>query len=259
MFSIAIQPTLEEGLAMPAKSPTPLPESLRYLQPFVRTLAKLPSEELNEDVDATRLEAALRKRFRGKSSSDASALLTADVQILKTWLKADASPDHPAHWVLGYLQSPDLAEYLTRAPEPPPSWPSIAFDAPGGWKPRVVFGRLDLKKGKLFTVIMPIDESSFSHMQWQREQSATPQSRSEPPIVIQASRQTTCVEFGDCIGKKYFYLQTAPGPWKQVDYLLQVPGGHVSVGIGALDGRDFDEREMEERFHTIRIQPPARP
>ena len=40
---------------------TPLPDALRYLQPFVNSLAKLPREALNEDIDASRLESALRE------------------------------------------------------------------------------------------------------------------------------------------------------------------------------------------------------
>jgi hypothetical protein len=50
---------------MSTKKPPSLPHSLSYLQPFVNALAKLPPEQLNEDVDASRLDSALRKRVRG--------------------------------------------------------------------------------------------------------------------------------------------------------------------------------------------------
>jgi hypothetical protein len=49
---------------MPTEKPAPLPEPLRYLQPFANALARIPAEDLNEDVDGSRLEAALRKRAR---------------------------------------------------------------------------------------------------------------------------------------------------------------------------------------------------
>jgi hypothetical protein len=60
---------------MPTKKPAPLPEPLRYLQPFANALAKLPTEDLNVDVDASRLDAALRKRVRGLDEDAAAAQL----------------------------------------------------------------------------------------------------------------------------------------------------------------------------------------
>jgi hypothetical protein len=57
---------------------TPLPEPLQYLQPFVRSLAKLPPDELNEDVDAFRLELALRKRLHGLDEDAAAEVLSSD-------------------------------------------------------------------------------------------------------------------------------------------------------------------------------------
>src|SRR5829696_7933767 len=117
---------------MPTKKPAPLPDSLRYLQPFANALAKLPPEDRNEDVDASRLEAALRKRVRGLDEEAAEAELTNDRNLLERWLKADRN--HPAYWILGFLLSPDLATHLTRPPEPPPRGPEMAFKAPGGWK-----------------------------------------------------------------------------------------------------------------------------
>jgi hypothetical protein len=123
-----------------------LPESLRYLQPFANLLAKLPREDLNEDLDASRLESALRKRVRGLDEQAAEALLTKDRDILDGWLKTE--PDHPAHWILGYLLCPDLAAGLTAPPEPPPRGPEMAFEAPKGWKVKAVpFGWIS-RRGK---------------------------------------------------------------------------------------------------------------
>src|SRR5437762_996877 len=137
---------------MPMTKPAPLPEPLRYLQPFANALAKLPPEELNEDVDASRLEAALRKRLRGMDEVAADAQLAKDRELLERWL--EDRPDHPAHWIRGFLLSPELATHLAQPPEPPPRGPEMSFVAPDGWKVKVVPFRLDLKKGKLIGTIL---------------------------------------------------------------------------------------------------------
>jgi hypothetical protein len=97
--------------------PARLPERLRYMQPFVRSLSKLSPENLNEDVDTSRLEAALRKRIRGMDSEAAEEALASDRALLESWLQTSAAPNHPAHWVLGFFSFPDLAEHLVRPPE----------------------------------------------------------------------------------------------------------------------------------------------
>src|SRR4051812_21286186 len=117
---------------MPTKKPPPLPEPLRYLQPFANALAKLPPEDLNEDVDASRLEAALRRRLQGLDEDAADAELMKDRDVLEHWLKDQ--PAHPAQWIRGFLLSPALSEHLTRPPEPPPRGPEMHFEAPKGWK-----------------------------------------------------------------------------------------------------------------------------
>src|SRR5205807_2161590 len=158
----------EEVTCYADEKPAPLPEPLRYLQPFANALAKLPPEELNEDVDGSRLDAALRKRVRGLDEEAADAELAKDRDLLERWLTDKA--DHPAHWIRGFLLSPDLASHLTKAAEPPPRGPEIFFEAPNGWKVKKVPFRLDLKAGKLIGSIMAIDDLTFGHLQWQREQ-----------------------------------------------------------------------------------------
>src|SRR5947199_9865976 len=106
---------------MPTKNLAPLPEPLRYLQPFVHALAKLPPEDLSEDVDASRLEGALRKRMRGLDEEAADAELAKDRDLLERWL--EDKPDHPAHWIRGFLLSADLATHLTQPAQPPARGP----------------------------------------------------------------------------------------------------------------------------------------
>src|SRR4029077_20723924 len=102
----------------------------------------------------------------------AEAELAKDRDGLERWLKE--KPDHPAHWIHGFLLSPDLATHLTQPAETPPRGPEMSFIAPEGWKVKVVPFRLDLKKGKLVGTIMAIDEFSFDLMQRQREHWAAP-------------------------------------------------------------------------------------
>jgi hypothetical protein len=217
----------------------PLPDSLHYLQAFVDALAKVSPDERNEDFDSAALEQALRKRVHGFDEMAATAELARDRALLEAWLKASAGPDHPAYWVLGFLSSPDLATHLLQPAIPPPPPPVISFDAPEGWKVKVVSSRLDLKKGKLTGSIMAIDEWSFQTMQRQEEYW---------PPGVPLSRATTEVRLGDCAGKKYLFRE----PFKRVEYLLAVPGGFVSAMLSAL-GADFDEAPFESRFPTLKV------
>jgi hypothetical protein len=235
---------------MPSKKHAPLPEPLRYLQPFANALAKLAPEDLNEDVDATRLDAALRKRVRGLDEEAAEAELAKDRDLLEHWLKD--KPDHPAHWIRGFLLSPDLATHLTQPAEPPPRGPEMLFEAPNSWKVKSVPFRLDLKAGKVIGSIMAIDQFTFDLLQLQHEQAAKIQ---QPGV--QATNEVSDVSFEHCSRKKYLYRRTAPAPWKQVDYILRVPGGFVSIGLGTLTGAEFDESPLESKLHTLRLSASA--
>jgi hypothetical protein len=228
---------------MPANKPARLPEPLQYLQPFANVLANLPPEDLNEDVDPSRLESALRKRVRGLDEDAAKAALANDRDLLESWLKD--KPDHPAYWIGGFLTSPDLASFLIRPAEPPPQGPDMSFEAPRGWKVKVVPFRLDLKKGKLIGTIMAIDELSFDLIQRQKEHWVA-----RPGL--QATHVVQSVKHGEVSGKKYIYRQVAPVPWKRVDYVLSVPGGFVSAMLDAL-GADFDEAPFDASLHTLRM------
>jgi hypothetical protein len=222
-----------------------------YLQPFVNSLAKRSPEDLNEDLDASRLESALRKRLRGLDEDAAEQRLAEDREHLHRWLETQPD-DHPAHRVVGYLLHPDLATHLTRPPEPPERGPQMMFDAPDGWKIRPVPFRLDLKAGKVLGSIMAIDEFSFDLLQHQREQTA----HRRPPG-CQETTEVSDVTFGQCRGKKYLYRMMAPAQFKRVDYVSSVPGGYVTIGLAAKEGVDFDETPLEAKLHTLRLSASA--
>lgn len=101
---------------MSMKTQQPLPDELRYLQPFVRWLGKHSLDDVNESIDASRLEKALRRRVRGLLIPEAQQRLDADRQTLQSWLESCAPEGHPAHWVLGFLTHPNLARELLQTP-----------------------------------------------------------------------------------------------------------------------------------------------
>jgi hypothetical protein len=235
---------------MPTKKPAPLPESLRHLQPFANVLAKLPLEDLNEDVDPTRLEAVLRKRIRDLDLEAAEAQLATDRELLEGWL--EDKPDHPAHWILGFILSPTLATDLTQPSEPAPRGPEMLFEAPKGWKVKAVPSALDLRGGKVVGSVMAIDEASFEFSQREREQTAKLRWPGQ-----QTANEISDVAFNGCSGKKYVFRMIKPAPWKQVDYLLRVPGGCVWIKLSTMTGADFDESTLESKLHTLRLSASA--
>ena len=268
---------------MSAKKPARLPEPLRYLQPFVNSLAKLPPEDLNEDVDPTRLESALRNRLRGLDEEAADAELAKDRGLLERWLRTQA--DHPAHWVFGFLLSPDLVTHLTQPAPPTPRGPEMTLESPRGWKVKKVPFRLDLKADKVVGSIMAIDDDTFQMLQYQFEETAKLRHPER-----EETTEISAVAFGECQGKtgrlhlrrsmylalletrlallvrwmvraltldsdsagtstlldaialqgkKYVYRLTVPRAWKDVRYVLSVPGGFVIIQLGTMTGGGF--------------------
>src|SRR5262245_1433257 len=134
-------------MVMPMKAQRRFPDELRYLQPFMRWLGKQSPHALDESVDASRLERALRKRVRGLPVIQAQQRLDADRDTLRSWLDSCAPEGHPAHWVLGFLTHPDLARELLETSMAGPSGPSIEFEAPAGWHVRAIPFNLNLRRG----------------------------------------------------------------------------------------------------------------
>jgi hypothetical protein len=75
-----------------------------------------------------------------------------------------------------------------------------------------------------------------------------------PPAPIERDLRHSPVQFGAAVGVRFTLVQVKPAPWKQVDYLLQVPGGFVSVRLCAM-GADLDEHELEAKLETLRVVP----
>jgi hypothetical protein len=221
-----------------------LPDEIRYLQPFVRWLGKHSPDDVNESIDASRLEEVLRKRIRGLPIAEAQQRLDADRQTLQLWLESCAPEGHVAHWVHGFLTHPKLARELLQTPADKPPEPIIEFEPPSGWKARARPFSLNLQKGKLRAFITAINEFSFRHLQL-------------PGTRMFASGEGKVdehdVQFGEVTGKKYLRLQTAPVHGRQLGYVLAVPGGFANIMLCRTDRREFDETPFEAQLHTLRM------
>jgi hypothetical protein len=222
----------------------PLPDKIRYLGPFVRRLANRSPDTLNESVDSSRLEEALRKRVRGLPIAEANRQLESDRRTLQSWLESGVPEGHPAHWVLGFLSHPRLARGLLRAAPDQPAEPVIEFEPPAGWHLRAIPSNLNLRKGKLRASVTAIGESTFRHLQ-------LPGTRAFAQGDGRVDEQV--VHFGEASGKKYERLQTAPVPWRQLDYVLAVPSGFANIILSRTDGREFDEHPFEAQLPTLRM------
>ena len=227
----------------------PLPDELKFLQPFVDSLSKLKTDE---DVDSTDLVTALRGRYQGLDAGKILAQLRKDRKVLGDWLSSSALDDHPAHWVFGFLSGQGLARSLFRPEQPAPRGPTIVFGSPIGWKVEIGQYELVLKKEKLIAILTSIDESLFRTLPIQL---GTPIPEQFRPPSLQQTKKVVDISKGDVKGKKFVIETTAPAYFKSIDYILSVPGGHARVLMHS-DGKDFDELPIEERLHTIQIIQP---
>jgi len=80
-----------------------LPDELKFLRPALSELSELPANELNEDVDLTSVETALRERIKGLSIREAIERIKHDCQALKKWSKESGKPEPATSFVIGVL------------------------------------------------------------------------------------------------------------------------------------------------------------
>jgi len=237
--------------------PTPLPESLRYLEVALRGLSALPSQELNEDADVTELESALRERVKGLTIREAQARIAEDAKALKAWLKRAGDNNGSGAWIVSFLsyRPGALARSLLTPPVKRPTrgaHETIIFETPEGWtpKPDDTDSSLTLRNGgKEVGSIASIKISSIGYYERQLDAAFAKPSHSE--VSVKSS-----VQFGECHGQKYSYVRTAPIQIKSLRYILEVPGGAVEAVLGSEPGgTGFDEAAFEEKLHTLRIVP----
>src|SRR5438876_12097051 len=110
---------------------TSLPDQLRYLDSTLKELAKIPPDELDEDVDVSKLEAALRERVSGLSIREAQKRLNQDRVALESWLKSSDDLKGSGAWVIGFLSHRPgaLVRHLLSPPQDVGS-PEVVFEPP---------------------------------------------------------------------------------------------------------------------------------
>lgn len=91
---------------------------------------------------------------------------------------------------------------------------------------------------------------------------ASPARREQKRQKLRQPGQETANEISDvsldgCSGMKYVFRMIKPAPWKQLDYLLRVPGGCVWIQLSTMTGVDFDESPLESKLHTLRLSASA--
>jgi hypothetical protein len=128
----------------------------------------------------------------------------------------------------------------------------VRVDVPKGFRAHREGDSLELRSGKLIVVLEPVDKTSAKVLLAQSAQ------WSQPDPKCDLTRAVTTVHFGPVSGTKFSFHQMKPAAYKRVEYILQVPGGHIHVVMDA-SGNDFDEVPIESQLHTLQILPPKPP
>ena len=99
-------PATPERPRKPAAVP-PLPARLQYLKPALEELLSLPPEEVNEDMDTSRLESVLGQRLEGMTLEEAEECLEGDNAALEEWLEGPRArrPFRPILFSRGSIHS----------------------------------------------------------------------------------------------------------------------------------------------------------
>jgi len=235
------------------------PEQLVYLVPALDELAKLPAEDLGEDVETSTLESALRERVKGMKLREAITCLTEDSRVLKNWLKKAKIEDGWVFWISAYLMRPGPLARNLLFPRRLPSGHQgdlVEMELPAGWTSESILGHLIIRDSKVLCTIIPSNELQNEGKINQNEVRERTQNNSRNPLAHPGKWSRLPVRFGECSGYKYIFAQSEPVSWKALEYVLTVNGGFVYATINHKKGRDFDEGVIEAKFHTLRIISP---
>lgn len=235
-----------------------LPKELDYLEPVAKELAKIPPDDLNEDVDATELIAALRYRVKGLELRDAISQLTKDNEVLQKWIKEKKATEGAVFFISAYFLRPGpLARQLLAPPSVFSCEPTVSIELAPDWVVKEFPRRLDLFKKQTFCSIYILDKSDFDHHLRENNHREELQNSPKNPWANFGGWTRTQIKLGNSCGEKCVYSQQGKTNWKQVDYALEIPGGYVNIRLGRQNGKDFDETEFEQKFHTLKVIPPA--
>jgi hypothetical protein len=226
-----------------------LPKRIRYLLPVIAELDRIPPDELNEDneIAFSLVSEALRQRVVGASSARAETTLQKDADALNAWLADPGQQFSGAHFIsgalLGILGYDGVQQLLGNEPEPPlpPAPCKATLQPPDGFETSDAYTGMVLKKGELMVFIDAWLEAPWTLM---IEQPAE--------LLAISGIVESKVRFGDIVrGTTRLCEIHGPVFLKNVGYVLEVPGGWVS--ISSQSNTPFDEAILEAKLHTLKV------
>lgn len=233
-----------------------LPENLKYLEPVRKKLSQIPPDELNETTDADILAELLKKRIEGLSNEEADKVLSEHTEELATWLEDKHDSEYACHFIFGFLLGTD-AEALHFEPESEPATRYVHAEFPEGFKTKLYGTSLNATNRNIIIYILPLIQEVF-------EDNKT--LFFDAPSIVNALGSLTggiksnynyefsSINYSRVTGHKRTYIQNIPVFVKSLQYMLEVPGGYVSVMINSKDGKDFNEIAFESFLQTIEIK-----
>lgn len=232
---------------------TPLPEQLKYLQPFRKQVGALDSEEVSASLDVSLLNKLLCQRIEGMSVEDGKRLLQEDQEVLEKWIGTGSVDDNGGMIFLqGYLGAlPDLVDRLLELnDEPQVRSLELHMDLPKAAKvKRKSGGLLEVNWLRAIFFVHPVERD---YLDFQVESFRNGQ------IEKLAQVEVSEVRFGEVSGLKRLtdmsIVETV-----SAEYALKVPGGFAFAMLMKRGNRithaKFSECEakFEQLFHTIRL------
>jgi hypothetical protein len=225
---------------------SPLPEKLRYLQPFRKQVAKLKPDEAIEDMDLSLLNRLLCRRIVGLPVNEGKKMLQEDLTMLEEWLVSPKLEDNGGMFFLqGYLMAlPELVDRLLEEKDKPKERDEIEMELPPEARINKLGGERGWKVSWLRTTlfVFPVDKNHMDYMV---------KDFHEGPRHHLSKVEVTPVAFGNVTGFKRF-VDMSIVESVHVDYALEVPGGYASASL-LKKGMQIDVSKFEQYFHTIRI------
>jgi hypothetical protein len=225
---------------------TPLPESLRYLEPFRKQVAKVKPEEIDENVDVSLLNQLLLERIQGIPINKGKEKLMSDSEVLETWLSSPGVNDNGGMTFLhGYLMAlPELVDCLLEEKDKP-VWPQqeIRIDFPAEAKLKKMPGGLLKVTWLRTTIFLLACDKEYRDYRIKEFR--------EGPSHKLSKVSVTQVKFGNVTGWRRFVDFSIVGSMN-VDYALEIPVGYAEVTL-LKKGTAIDPPHFEQFFHTLRI------
>lgn len=187
---------------------------------------------------------------------EAAKVLDYDLAALREWLAEPVHEHDPLQFVFGVsliASGADLIRLIQEEAEEAakPKF-CLRMELPPGAKRRRVDGARDEGmlvswRGLLFT-LEALTQEHVTNL-------GDPMMRSFFPEVLAS---VSPVSFGPVSGHKFVVKgESWRGPFKEIEYTLSVPGGHVSAKVSTfgkkVDELNWDETKLEAYFHTLQV------